>query len=87
MVSARQKAIDATLAREDYVWEQGREKGEIIGRRKGEIAGREKGRMEERKVLVKTLFSKGKSAKEIADLVGMKVANIEEIVKLYEILK
>ena len=65
MISEMQRAIDATQDREDYVWYSGKEEGIAEG-----IA-----------MLVRTLFSKGKTIEEIAGLTDMKEDEVREIVK------
>ena len=64
MISQRQKSIDLTQAREDYVWYEGFDEGE------------EKGKAE----IVKALFSNGMTVKEVATMTNMSEEVIKSII-------
>jgi len=70
MISARQRAIDATLAREDYVWDEGKAEGKAEGKVEGKAE------------LLRILFSKGKTIEEIADLTDIEKDKVKAIVEL-----
>jgi len=61
MISLRQRMIDATQAREDYVWDMGKAEGQA----------------ESRATIVRTLSSKGMSKEEIVELIGSTKEEVE----------
>jgi conserved hypothetical protein (putative transposase or invertase) len=73
MISARQKAIDGALAREDYVWDQ--------GKAEGKVEGKAEGKAEALVGIIQKLSDKGKSIKEIASLIDVDETEIKSIVE------
>jgi len=71
MISARERAEQDALAREDYVWLQGIEKGSKIGKMEG--------RAEARNELIHNMLKQGLSAKEIAKFTGVSQKEIETV--------
>ena len=58
---------------------EGREEGRAEGREEGRAEGREEGRAEGEANMVKRLFSKGKTATEISELLDIPSTEIEEM--------
>ena len=77
MVSEIEKSIEATVAREAYIWDEARADGEAKGRAEGEAKGRAEGKAE----VIKTLASKGMSLEEIVALVDMDKDKIKSIIE------
>ena len=74
MISARQKMIDATLAREDYVWDEGLAEGLAQGLSRGKAEGKAE--------IIKKLLSNDIGIGEISSMTGISKGEIEEVVKL-----
>ena len=66
---------------ETYYREYGEKIGERKGEKKGEIKGEIKGKQEERSATIVKLFSRGFEVKQIADILEIKVKEIEQILK------
>ena len=69
MISARQRAEDAALAREDYVWDSGKAEGVAEGVAEGKAQ------------IVKNMLEKGWDIREIAEATGISKEKIEELAK------
>ena len=68
VISARERAEQDALAREDYVWTQGMEQGRTEGR-------------ESLIKVINQIYAKGKSIQEIGELTGLNEADIRSLIR------
>jgi hypothetical protein len=72
VISARERAEQDALAREDYVWTQGMEQGRTLGMEQGRMFGVE---------ILNQMSAKGKSIQEIGELTGLNEADIRNLIR------
>jgi len=77
MISAKEKAEQDAGAEREYIWQAGRAAGEAEGKALGLTEG---GALREAK-LISIMVSKGKSAKEIAELFDMDEDKVKMMIK------
>ena len=63
VISARERAEQDALAREHYVWHQGKTEGRALGMQS----------------IIKKMFAKGKTIQEIVDFTGLDEDEIEQV--------
>jgi len=69
LISQRQKSMDLTQAREDYVWYEGKAEGKTEGKAEGKTE------------IIKILYANGMSIEEIATKTNISEEEIEEMVR------
>lgn len=74
---ARLKEKRDQMAREEYVWQEGKEKGIVLGKKVGISLGRERKLMEQ----IQKKLAKGQSVEEIAEALEETPEHVKELVR------
>ncbi len=74
---ARLKEKRDQMAREEYVWQEGKEEGIVLGKKVGISLGRERKLMEQ----IQKKLAKGQSVEEIAEALEETPEHVKELVR------
>ena len=82
IADAKEKNRRDRVAREAYVFDEGRAKGEAKGRAEGKAEGRAEGEAKERIKLITSMLKNGANMDFIAKCTGLSVEEISKLKKL-----